>query len=969
MSTTNPTSTATWTGAAVRRSFIEHFEKLAGAPHAFVPSAPVVPLDDPTLLFINAGMNQFKPIFLGQVDPSSDFAQLRRAANSQKCIRAGGKHNDLEDVGRDTYHHTFFEMLGNWSFGDYFKAEAIQWAWDLLTTVWGLPADRMHATYFGGDAKLGLGPDEEARDLWLRHLPPERVLPFGHKDNFWEMGDTGPCGPCSELHFDRVGGRDASKLVNADDPDVIEIWNLVFIQYDRQNDGSLRELPARHVDTGMGLERVLSVLQDKPSNYDTDLFAPIFEAIQRTTGVRPYAGKLGAEDEGQIDFAYRVIADHARALTFAITDGAVPSNEGRGYVLRRILRRAVRMGWQKLGARPGFLGELVAVIVEHYGEAFPELKKSPDRVAGIIRDEEESFGRTMDRGIKLFEEIAGERGSMISGADAFQLYDTYGFPFDLTQVMAEERGLTVDEEGFEQAMAEQRERARAAAKGGDDDRLVLDGDAIAKLRHLHVNPTDDADKHHGREIRARVKAIWNGKNLDEHAQASDALRAVGVLLDKTNFYAEAGGQQPDEGRLFVTREISTTVRDAHHGGEFHVRDAQSFGGYVLHIGVVTRGELRVGDEVTCHVDANRRLRLAANHTATHLFNYGLREVIARDGQAPEQRGSLVAPDRLRFDFDASGPIKPDDLGAIEGLVRHAIEQDHAVHADLVKQDEALAINGLRAVFGEKYPNPVRVVSIGAAIDAMVADPDNERWRGFSVELCGGTHLARTSQAEAFAIVHEEGVAKGIRRVVAVTRDEATQAIEAADGLERDLAETAKLADDQLDAHVTRLGKAIDEGTLPVSRKAELRAQLGALQDRVKAARKAQAQRAATRAVEQATGLAESMGDGNPLVEAIEAMGDRGALQQACAAIRRQLPDSPVMLLSVDADGKVAILADVPQIAVDRGLKAGDWLREVAGILGGKGGGKPTQAQGGGPDAGRLDEAIERARTIAAAAIA
>ena len=968
MPPTTDTTPTTWTGAAVRRSFIEYFERLKASPHAFVPSSPVVPLSDPTLLFTNAGMNQFKPLFLGQADPGSDLGKLKCAVNSQKCIRAGGKHNDLEDVGKDTYHHTFFEMLGNWSFGDYFKAQAIEWAWTLLTEVWGLPKDRIYASYFGGDEKHGLPPDTEARDLWLRYLPPERVLPFGAKDNFWEMGDTGPCGPCSEIHFDRVGGRDASKLVNADDPSVIEIWNLVFIQFDRQGDGSLKPLPAKHVDTGMGLERVLSVLQGKPSNYDTDLFTPIFEAISKMTGARAYSGKLGHEDIGQVDFAYRVVADHARALTFALTDGAVPSNEGRGYVLRRILRRAVRMGWQKLGARPGFLSELVPVIVRHYGEAFPELKRNPERVASIIREEEESFGRTMERGVKLFEEFTSSGGQTISGADAFQLYDTFGFPLDLTQVMAEERGLTVDVDGFHNAMAEQREQSRAGSKSQAETGLALDADAIARLMHLKVRPTDDVDKFHGREVTARVKAIWNGHDFDEHAVASGRAAVIGVVLDVTNFYAEMGGQVADHGRMFVSKEARTSVRDEHHGGEFRVEGVHAYGGYVLHTGRMVRGELRVGDEVRLNIDHERRLSIAANHTMTHLFNYALREVVGGEN-APEQRGSLVAPDRLRFDFDASGPIAPADLGRMETIVRQVIEQDHPVYADLVPQDKAIEIHGLRAVFGEKYPNPVRVVSIGAPVDELVADPANPKWMEYSVELCGGTHLATTAQAESFAIVHEEGVAKGIRRIVALTRQEARKAIAHANALAVELQEASQLPDDGLEPEVARLGRLIDESVVPVSRKEQLRATLAELMERAKRARKALAQQAGKKAVEQARALAQSTGDGNPVVAVLDAMGDRGAMQSALTEIRKALPDSPIMLLSVDGEGKAALLADVPQIAIDRGLKAGDWVREVAPIVGGKGGGKPNQAQGGGPDGAHIRAAADRALEVALSAMA
>ncbi|HYE02860.1 MAG TPA: alanine--tRNA ligase, partial [Phycisphaerales bacterium] len=545
----------------VRRLFVEFYrgKPAPGAGgHAVVPSSPVVPHDDPTLLFANAGMNQFKPIFLGQAAPGSALAGLKRAVNSQKCIRAGGKHNDLEDVGRDTYHHTFFEMLGTWSFGDYYKKESIAWGMELLTGVYGIPAERLYATYFRGEPEAGLEPDLEARDLWLGHLPASNVLPGGFKDNFWEMGETGPCGPCSEIHFDRVGARNAARLVNAGDPNVLEVWNHVFIGFNREEGGGLRALPARHIDTGMGLERLVSVLQGKPSNYDTDLFTPLFMAIERITGARPYMGRLGAQDKDNIDTAYRVIADHARALTFALTDGAVPSNEGRGYVLRRILRRAVRYGRQTLGAKPGFFAQLVPVVVERMGGFFPELKQNPQRVMDVVREEEESFGRTLERGLRLFEEaVGGGGGGQVPGEVAFKLHDTYGFPVDLTQLMAEERGMRVDLGGYERLMAEAKEKARAGSAGrfaagvgpGGGGPLVLGPEAIAQLQRLGVARTDDVDKYHGREVRATVRAIYNGENFDEHVRAGNQTRAVGIVLDRTNFYASSGGQPGDMGLL------------------------------------------------------------------------------------------------------------------------------------------------------------------------------------------------------------------------------------------------------------------------------------------------------------------------------------------------------------------------------------------------------------------------------------
>ncbi|MBL8757785.1 MAG: alanine--tRNA ligase, partial [Phycisphaerae bacterium] len=737
------------TADQIRRAFIEFFQgKPGGAAggHTFVPSSPTVPHDDPTLLFTNAGMNQFKPLFLGTADPSTPMGKLRRAVNSQKCIRAGGKHNDLDDVGKDTYHHTFFEMLGNWSFGDYFKQEAIDWAWELLTKVYGIPPHALYATYFGGSPAAGLEPDHEARELWLKYLPPHRVIPGSMKDNFWEMGDTGPCGPCSEIHVDRMAGpdpkiggghnRDASALVNTGDPDVIEIWNNVFIQFNREADGSLRPLPAKHVDTGMGFERLVSVLQQKRSNYDTDVFAPLFAAIESVTGAKkPYTGRVGAADKDNTDTAYRVIADHIRTLTFAITDGATPSNEGRGYVLRRILRRAVRYGRQTLGARTGFFSQLVDVVVRHFGDAFPELRKDPARVAGIIREEEESFGKTLERGCVLFDEacvrafagarltphlqmahakatarksesgglaleieVPGDRGLSglfrpadmtaqwadqyfgpargIAAEDAFKLYDTYGFPVDLTLLMAEERGLKVDMDGFNRLMEEAKEKARAGSKfTGEHGPITLPTDAIARLRHMGVEPTADVDKFHGRDIRAKVLAIWNGEDFDSVVTGVAGLKPVGLILDKTNFYAEMGGQVGDTGRVHVSVPVKSTGREdagATAQGEFRVDDARAFGGYVLHVGLCIRREVRVGDEVLLSLDGPRRAAIASNHTATHLLNLALARAL---GPEVHQRGSLVSPEKLRFVFCPPRPGTPQELARIQHNERETLAAD------------------------------------------------------------------------------------------------------------------------------------------------------------------------------------------------------------------------------------------------------------------------------------------------------
>ncbi len=1029
----------------IRRTFIDFFKQRG---HAVAPSSPVVPLDDPTLLFTNAGMNQFKPIFLGTVDPASPLGKLKRAANTQKCIRAGGKHNDLEDVGKDTYHHTFFEMLGNWSFGDYFKLDSINWGFELLTKVYGIAPDRLYATYFKGDPTLGLEPDIEARDLWLRLLPKGHVLPGGMKDNFWEMGETGPCGPCSEIHYDRIGGRDASKLVNTGDPDVLEIWNHVFIQFNREGPTALKALPARHVDTGMGLERLVSVLQNVRSNYDTDLFAPIFAAIERLTGARSYMGRLGAADEGNIDTAYRVVADHIRCLTFAITDGAVPSNEGRGYVLRRILRRAVRYGRQMLGAKTGFFANLVPVVVDKMGEAFPELRKEPDRVARIVREEEESFGRTLDRGLIRFEQafslalqesklrsslvgagfgygagseptsegwvFAAERSGkaispgartefekrgeivrmlhrsftsetyeklfeqtpIFSGEHAFQLYDTYGFPIDLTVLMAQERGMTVDIAGFEKLMEEARERSRgsAAGKEGGEKELALPADAVAKLRHMGVEPTNDSDKFHGREIRVTVKAIWNGGNFDDAVRSSAlGTRPVGVILDRTNFYAEMGGQVADHGRIAEIGErtgrdsgIPRVGPQAPVNAEVEVIDVRAYGGYVLHVGRITRGELRVGETVILDLDKARRQAVAANHTGTHLLNFALRQVL---GGHVDQKGSLVAPDRLRFDFANPGPVTPDQVAKIEGIVESAIAADVPVYADIAPLYVAKQVAGLRAVFGEAYPDPVRVVSIGKPVRDLLDEPGNLEWNSYSVELCGGTHLASTGQTGEFAVVSEEAVAKGIRRVVALTGIPAQAARMAADQIAERLSAAAKLDGNDLQRDLGAITTEMDGLTLPVPRKAELRAKVAALAERVKAAQKQAAAGRRQEAAQMAHKLGESAKASGEMIVVVtlELGSDRGAIEQAVKTIRDLCPAAAVMVLSPDESDsapKVSIMAGVPEPAVKRGLSAGDWVRETAKLLGGKGGGRPDAAQGAGPDVARLAEAAAAARTLA-----
>ncbi|MEI7657898.1 MAG: alanine--tRNA ligase [Phycisphaerae bacterium] len=956
------------TADQVRSTFIEFFKgKPGGAAggHAFVPSNPCVPLDDPTLLFTNAGMNQFKPIFLGQADPASDLGKLKRAVNSQKCIRAGGKHNDLDDVGKDTYHHTFFEMLGNWSFGDYFKKEAVEWSWELLTKVYGIPGDRLYATYFEGNAKLGLPPDEETRQLWLQFLPDSHVLPGNMKDNFWEMGDTGPCGPCTEIHYDRIGGRDARAMVNQSDPDVIEIWNNVFIQFERLPDGSLRPLPAKHVDTGMGLERLVSVLQHVRSNYDSDVFVPIFAKIEQLTGARAYSGRLGKDDKDNVDTAYRVIADHIRTLTFAITDGAVPSNVGRGYVLRRILRRAVRYGRQMLGARSGFFAQLVPVVVERFGGAFPELRKDPAKVAAIILEEEESFGRTLDRGIKLFEEVAQRAaGGMIAGADAFKLYDTFGFPIDLTLLMAQERGLDVDMKGYEAQRLAAEELSRSGGAKEGEKALSLGGEEVARLRAMNVAATDDSHKHDAeRDLAADVRAIWNGHNFDQHARAGVGAigRQIGIVVDRTPFYAQMGGQEGDAGKIMVLKG----ARSGHaEHGEFVVENTLAFGGYVLHLGHVSHGEISVGDRVEMSVDKARRARIASNHTATHLANLGLREVL---GPGIDQKGSLVAPDRLRFDFSHGQPVAAAELERVEAIVRGQIAQGLKVYAAPAPLGAAKAINTLRAVFGEAYPDPVRVVSVGVPVEQLLAQPAAASNMERSVEFCGGTHVADTAAIGHFAVVSEEAVAKGVRRIIGLTGLAAATAIEAADALDRRAADVAKASDADLGRFVQTLTTDVDAATISVARKAALRAKLAALGERVKAASKAAGAQVRDAAVSAAKAIAAGAINANDLVvvDAVPAGDNREALLAALKTVRDTCPRCPAMLMSIDmATGKVAVACAVPEAGIAKGLKAGDWLRDACAVMGGKGGGKPDNAMGGGSDPSKVPEAIRAARAAA-----
>lgn len=940
-----------WPASKVRDTYIKFFE---GKGHTYWKSSPVVPHNDPTLLFANAGMNQYKPIFLGTVDPNNPLSELKRACNTQKCIRAGGKHNDLDDVGKDTYHHTFFEMLGNWSFGDYFKKEAIEFAWELLTKVYKLPADRIYATYFGGDEKAGLAADLEARDIWLNFLPPGRVLPFGCKDNFWEMGDTGPCGPCTEIHFDRIGNRDAASLVNNDDPTCIEIWNLVFIQFNRESDGSLKTLPAKHVDTGLGFERLTSILQNKMSNYDTDVFMPLFDAIQKATGARPYSGKVGADDVDKVDMAYRVVADHIRTLSFAIADGSCPGNEGREYVLRRILRRAVRYGNEVLRAREGFFSGLVPTLVKLMSDVFPELKQHEKHIQDIIASEETSFGKTLLKGIERFKKAAEKvEGKTLNGQDAFVLWDTYGFPLDLTQLMAEERGLTVDVKGFSDAMEEARERARSAQNKQAGGAIVMDANATALLQKKGVPTTDDNSKYIWfQDHDTTIRAIYTGSEFLESAEAGGD---IGIILESTSFYAEQGGQ------IFDTGSLESTL------GTFEVCNVQAFAGFVLHIGSFSGGTGRfsVGDKVTCKVDYQRRQRIAPNHTCTHMLNFALREVL---GTHVDQKGSIVLPEKLRYDFSHGKPVQSEELRRIETIVNEQIKAELDVYAKAAAYDDAKHVNGLRAVFGEIYPDPVRVVSIGKKVEDLLEDPAKEEWLSYSVEFCGGTHISNTREAKAFALLSEEGIAKGIRRVTAVTADDAFVAAELASSLEQEVNDAFSLEGNELEKKVAALNSHVDSASIPAAKKDDIRKNINKLREKVLKEKKIMAEENLQKAVKAASENAEAaVQEGKSFcISRIDVGLDAKPVREAVSKVTQQKGIS-VMVFSVDETAnKAVVYAGVPDKGNTwKGLEVSEWLTVALGPLKGRGGkGKGGLASGQGTDASNVEEAIKLASEFA-----
>jgi alanyl-tRNA synthetase len=853
------------TSNELRQAFLDFFRD---KDHEVVASSPLVPGNDPTLLFTNAGMVQFKDVFLG-----SDKRKYDRAATSQRCVRAGGKHNDLENVGYTSRHHTFFEMLGNFSFGDYFKRDAIKYAWEFLTETLGLPEERLWVTVFDDD--------DEAADIWLKEMKvdPERFSRMGEKDNFWAMGDTGPCGPCSEIFYDHgpdvEGGPPGSP--DEDGDRYVEIWNLVFMQFDRSADGKMTPLPKPSVDTGMGLERIAAVMQGVHSNYQIDLFAGLIDAAAKV---------LDVENDGSSSL--NVIADHIRASAFLIVDGVLPGNEGRGYVLRRIVRRAIRHG-KKLGAHDLFFYKLVGPLAEEMGAAYPELRKAQAHVEKVLKKEEQRFAETLDAGMEILEgAIAGLDDEEIPGDVVFKLYDTYGFPVDLTADVARERGLSLDTPGFEAAMAEQRKKAQAASKFSALGKDGIETDAKSEFLGYE-----------GTEAECEVVALFNdGQPVDRLNLGEDGA----IILSSTPFYAESGGQIGDTG----------TIAAGDHS--FTVVDTQKKGKAIVHYGSVQAGTIAIGDKVEAHVDAQRRQAIRLNHSATHLMHAALREVL---GDHVQQKGSLVAPDRLRFDFSHYEPVTAEQLAEIEQIVNDEIRRNVAAETRLMSYDDAVA-SGAIALFGEKYEDEVRVLNFG----------------GFSIELCGGTHVDRTGDIGVFRITHETGIASGVRRIEAVTGKGALNWI---DAREQTLAEVASLLKSNPDQVAARVE--------------QLLMQNKDLQKRLATARHALL-----------TGEGSDREDEIQEIAGIKVLAarlhdvDAGLLREAVDRAKDKLQNAVIVLGTVE-DGKVLLAAGVTKNNTDR-IRAGDLIKPVAEQVGGTGGGRPDFAQAGGTNPEALNSALK-----------
>lgn len=877
------------TGSEVRKSFLDFFRSKG---HLIVPSAPIVPVGDPTLMFTNSGMVQFKNVFLGLSDPPA-----ARVADSQKCLRISGKHNDLEDVGRDTYHHTLFEMLGNWSFGDYYKPEAIEWAWELLTDVWGLPKDKLYATVYK--------TDDEAEQLWKKvtDIGHDRVLRFGEKDNFWEMGDTGPCGPCSEIHIDRgPGSCDMQHVaghvcaVNVGCSRFIELWNNVFIQYHRDDAGKLHELPAKHVDTGMGLERVASVLENVANNYEGSLLRRLIATAEQLSSLR-----YGSDADKDISF--RVLADHSRAISFMITDGIEPGNEGRGYVLRRLLRRAARHG-KNLGMGDAFLYRICDTVVETMGDQYTELGTGRQKILDTVRDEEERFSVTLDRGlIHLDGEVArlGSGATKLPGDIAFRLYDTYGFPVDMTDDILRGRGMAVDRDGFEAALEQQRERGRGAqaAKGGARDYTLL----VAAARERGV-------KFAGAFVEAadsRIVALAKGGELVTALREGEEGE---LATELTPFYGESGGQVGDSG-----------VIEASNGSRLLVLDTQKPApDVIVHIVRVDKGEFAVGDSVTLRIDAARRQAIRLNHSATHLLHAALRHHL---GTGVHQQGSLVDPTRLRFDFNHTGAVPDEKLADIELEANAAVRANHEVTATEMPYDDAIAA-GAMAFFGDKYGDVVRVLKMG----------------DYSIELCGGTHVSRTGDIGLLRVTSESGVAAGVRRIEATTGAEAFDLVRRRDDILRDIAGLLKTREEDTVGRIEKL--------LAESRDLEK-----------KLARASQGQ--SRDVVAELAASAKPGRDGTKIVVSRVDGIDSKSLRSVSDRLREQLGSS-VVVLAADADGAASVLVAV---SADRTSmwNANDLIRQLVPLVDGRGGGKADFAQAGGKNPAGIGALLEKAHEI------
>jgi len=911
------------TSKEIRESFLKYFEQ---KDHRIVPSSSVIPADDPTLLFTNAGMNQFKDVFLGI--SKRDYV---RAVNSQKCIRVSGKHNDLEEVGQDTYHHTFFEMLGNWSFGDYYKKEAIEWAWELLTNIWGLEKKRLYATVFESD--------DEAERMWkeVTDINPSHILRFGKKDNFWEMGETGPCGPCSEIHIDLTDDYSGGSLVNRGDSRVIEIWNLVFIQYNRDENGTLTLLPAKHVDTGMGFERICAVLQKKKSNYDTDVFTPIIEHISKISG-KQY-GVSNETKSNQTDIAIRVIADHVRMLTFSIADGGVPSNEGRGYVMRRILRRAARFG-RNLGLHEPFIYKIVASVVQVMGEQYPEIKIKQKQIEKIIKGEEESFNQTLDRGLEIFDSVIERIGhsKTFPGEDAFKLYDTYGFPLDLMEMMAKEKGLVVDTSKFMELMEEQKLRSRQSRRHSS----IHENQSFIKLDD-NLNKTEFVGYDH-LETKSVVWAVQSGL----------------IVLDRTPFYAESGGQVGDIGEIIF------------EGKHVKVVDTQKQKDLIVHK-VYDELDCKVGTMVQARVDKNRRFNIMRNHTSTHLLHEALRIIL---GDHVHQQGSLVAPDRLRFDFNYSEKITPEQIRAIEDIVNEKIAEALPVNAPndpkewFTIEEAKKRYPKVKMFFGEKYGDKVRVVEV----------------KDFTWELCGGTHVANTKDIQFFKIISESSIASGIRRIEAVTGEGLIQHV-------KKMLEKAN----EMDAQIEKLflEKEKLEKQLSQSIKVEplVRPSLGVINFPEKITikvidemEKAIKDREATiedisksttvlkkqlskYRIKEVSSEIETLVENPKIVDGIKVVTSKvdvqsvDELQSLGDALRYKL-GSGIGVLGAVINGKVSLVCIVTDDIIKiKKLQAGKIVNEVAKFVGGKGGGRPHLATAGGQDIEKIDYALDKVENI------